>query len=282
MKTTLEFIKLTLVTVGGTLAIMFALGIASLPAHASGKNSSDVSNKKVYHKLVSPKNKNLQWQLVSAEEGHPVRDGKKSWRFELQEGWCGKDLYKSGKVKWDDCKMGRYRSEVFSDGMKISDKPFWMSVSIYIPEDYKTNPGVSVSFWQIMQTGNGPLAMLRERNGHVSLDIMPGHWESRSFLLGNIDQLRGKWTDFKFHYKLHQTEGFVKAWMKNDSLELYKEWLDAGTISKNQVNKKMEAHMDTGIYHTYVGRNTGEYYTQVIYVDAFRISKKEKNVGPRD
>ena len=52
MKTTLEFIKLTLVTVGGTLAIMFALGIASLPAHAYDTymkhNSTDVSNKKVF------------------------------------------------------------------------------------------------------------------------------------------------------------------------------------------------------------------------------------------
>ena len=281
MKTTLEFIKLTLVTVGGTLAIMFALGIASLPAHAFGNNSSDVSNKKVYHKLVSPKNKNLQWQLVSAEEGHPVRDGKKSWRFELQEGWCGKDLYKSGKVKWDDCKMGRYRSEVYSDSMKISGKPFWMSVSIYIPEDYKINTNVSVSWWQLYQTGKTPVIMLRERNGLITLDMMPSGMTEKTFLLADVDQMRGKWTDFKFNIKLQPKEGFVKAWMKNDSVDIYDEWLDAGTIGVVK-SKKMLYRMDTGIYQTYVDRNLGEYYTQVIYVDAFRHSNKEKNVGPRD
>jgi len=47
MKTTLEFIKLTLVTVGGTLAIMFALGIASLPAHASNVKVTNTLKKNV-------------------------------------------------------------------------------------------------------------------------------------------------------------------------------------------------------------------------------------------
>jgi hypothetical protein len=280
MKTTLEFIKLTLVTVGGTLAIMFALGIASLPAHAYDTymkhNSTDVSNKKVYLKLLNDENKKKQWQLVSADEGHPVRDGKKSWRFELQEGWCGADSNHS------DCEKDRYRSEVSTKNhTKISKKPFWMSVSIYIPQDYKINPNVSVSWWQIYQTGKTPVIMLRERNGLIRLDMMPSGMTEKTFLLADVDQMRGKWTDFKFNIRLDHTEGFVKAWMKNDSVDVYDEWLDAGTISKLK-SKKMVYRMDTGIYHTYVSRNSGEYHTQVIYVDAFRHSNKEKNVGPQD
>lgn len=280
MKTTLEFIKLTLVTVGGTLAIMFALGIASLPAHAYDTymkhNSTDVSNKKVYLKLFKDKNKKKQWQLVSADEGHPVRDGKKSWRFEVQEGWCGEDS------KHSDCNSGRYRSEVSTkDGTKISKKPFWMSVSIYIPQDYKSNPNVSVTWWQIWQTGKVPVMMLRERNGMIRMDMMPAGITEKTFLLADIDQMRGKWTDFKFNIKLQPKDGFVKAWMKNDSVDVYDEWLNAGTIGFIK-SKKMEYRADTGIYQTYVDHNPGEHYTQVIYVDAFRHSNKEKNVGPRD
>jgi len=280
MKTTLEFIKLTLVTVGGTLAIMFALGIASLPAHAYDTymkhNSTDVSNKKVYLKLFKDKNKKKQWQLVSADEGHPVRDGKKSWRFEVQEGWCGEDS------KHSDCNSGRYRSEVSTkDGTKISKKPFWMSVSIYIPQDYKSNPNVSVTWWQIWQTGKVPVMMLRERNGMIRMDMMPAGITEKTFLLADIDQMRGKWTDFKFNIKLQPKDGFVKAWMKNDSVDVYDEWLNAGTIGFIK-SKKMEYRADTGIYQTYVDHNPGEHHTQVIYVDAFRHSNKEKNVGPRD
>ena len=280
MKTTLEFIKLTLVTVGGTLAIMFALGIASLPAHAYDTymkhNSTDVSNKKVYLKLFKDKNKKKQWQLVSADEGHPVRDGKKSWRFEVQEGWCGEDS------KHSDCNSGRYRSEVSTkDGTKISKKPFWRSVSIYIPQDYKSNPNVSVTWWQIWQTGKVPVMMLRERNGMIRMDMMPAGITEKTFLLADIDQMRGKWTDFKFNIKLQPKDGFVKAWMKNDSVDVYDEWLNAGTIGFIK-SKKMEYRADTGIYQTYVDHNPGEHHTQVIYVDAFRHSNKEKNVGPRD
>jgi len=38
MKQTIEFIKLTILTVGGTVAIMIMLGIASVPALADSKS----------------------------------------------------------------------------------------------------------------------------------------------------------------------------------------------------------------------------------------------------
>jgi len=239
---------------------------------SNAKNSNDVSNKKVYLKLFNKENKKKQWQLVDEKDGYPVRDGKKSWRFELQKGWCGEEK------KWSDCENNRQRSEIATkEGTKISNKPFWMSVSIYLPEDYQSLNGVSVSWWQVYQTGKNPIIMLRERDGFVSLDMMPSGITEKSFFVTNdVNELKGKWTDFKFNIRLHPDEGFVKMYVNN---VLKDEW-NSGTISRLK-SKKMTYRMDTGIYHTYVNYHQGEYNTQVIYVDAFRHSKKEEKVGPR-
>ena len=44
--------------------------------------------------------------MVNSKDGHPVRSGKKSYRFEVRLGDCGKD---SGH---NDCKKDRQRSEL--------------------------------------------------------------------------------------------------------------------------------------------------------------------------
>jgi len=54
------------------------------------KNSKDVSNIKVQKKSISHKQK-YSLQLVDSKDGHPVRSGNKSWRFEVREGDCGGD-----------------------------------------------------------------------------------------------------------------------------------------------------------------------------------------------
>ena len=55
-------------------------------------------------------------QLVDSKDGHPVRSGNKSWRFEVREGDCG------GDKKYSDCKSNRQRTELqtkeFQKGIK--------------------------------------------------------------------------------------------------------------------------------------------------------------------
>ena len=48
---------------------------------AEAKNSKDVSNIKVQKKTISHKQK-YSLQLVNSKDGHPVRSGNKSWRFD--------------------------------------------------------------------------------------------------------------------------------------------------------------------------------------------------------
>ena len=72
---------------------------------AEAKNSKDVSNIKVQKKTISHKQK-YSLQLVNSKDGHPVRSGNKSWRFEVREGDCG------GDKKYSDCKSNRQRTEL--------------------------------------------------------------------------------------------------------------------------------------------------------------------------
>ena len=71
----------------------------------SGLENKDVSNIKVQKKSISHKQK-YSLQLVDSKDGHPVRSGNKSWRFEVREGDCG------GDKKYSDCKSNRQRTEL--------------------------------------------------------------------------------------------------------------------------------------------------------------------------
>ena len=84
---------------------LFIFSLISLPTILVAKNSKDVSNIKVQKKTISHRQK-YSWQLVDSKDGHPVRSGNKSWRFEVRAGDCG------GDKKYSDCKSDRQRTEV--------------------------------------------------------------------------------------------------------------------------------------------------------------------------
>ena len=58
--------------------------ILSFPT-LDAKNSKDVSNTEVKKKTISHKKK-YSLNLVNSKDGHPVRSGKKSYRFEVRFG----------------------------------------------------------------------------------------------------------------------------------------------------------------------------------------------------
>jgi hypothetical protein len=76
-----------------------------LTVNVEAKNSKDVSNTEVKKKTLSHKKK-YSLKLVNSKDGHPVRSGKKSYRFEVRYGDCG---YKPGE---SDCKKDRQRTEL--------------------------------------------------------------------------------------------------------------------------------------------------------------------------
>ena len=79
-------------------------------------------------------NKPHNYSVVKKSEGHPVRSGETSLRFEVRAGDCGV-FQGSG---WDDCSKRRERKELRqSDNINIGET--WYHWSIYLPKDYPRN-----------------------------------------------------------------------------------------------------------------------------------------------
>ena len=63
--------------------------------------------KKVHKSLTGKYYKDYGMQVVDKKDGHPVRAGNKSIRFEVRSGDCGSD-----PDGWSDCKNDRERHEL--------------------------------------------------------------------------------------------------------------------------------------------------------------------------
>ena len=66
----------------------------------------DVASGNTYKKSLEGKYKKYGMQVVNKEDGHPVRAGGKSIRFEVRPGDCGYN------DTWNDCDTDRERHEL--------------------------------------------------------------------------------------------------------------------------------------------------------------------------
>ena len=105
--------------------------------------------------------------------------GKEAWKITLLPKDCGRN--KDGD--YSDCKNNgrdpvvgfgggdRARSEYKTSKNFRGEK--WHSVSIFIPNDFKSVEPVSTSFFQIFEEGEGPRLMLRPKYGVLSPRYYP-------------------------------------------------------------------------------------------------------------
>ena len=173
----------------------------------------------------------------------------------------------------------RARSEYSSKIRYTGEK--WISVSIYLPNDFKSVEPVSTSLFQIYEWGKRdeqrhPRMMLRVKHGvlqpryyPVNGRDVPGKIHKHLF----IDDMRDKWTTIIFHTKMGKKagKGFVKMYVDD---VLYNEY-DGRTGYGGQFFNKF------GIYHSWITRWKdeihGEYPTQIVYYDnLFRDNSKAK------
>jgi hypothetical protein len=308
MKQTIEFIKLTILTVGGTVAIMIMLGIASVPALADSKSlykmpwgstlPKDIASGTTWGRSVGNDMNQHQIQIVNAEDGHPVKSGTQSIRFEIREGDCSNDK------TWSDCKGDRYRSELTST--KKSFKHKFFAWSIYLPEDFQSVDPVLLLAGQIHQTGleiptndgknrygqnlsfhinNGGYWVVRYlRAFPPDFDPYSGYYKKDTHLI-DIEDMLGKWTDVVLEFKSTKTKkGIIRVWINGElKYEYFGQTSDGG---KN--------YFKFGMYQSWVSRinNTppkpwidgttrnkaDPYPTQVVYYDDVRIGKSFKAV----
>ena len=214
--------------------------------------------------------------------------GEKAWKITLLPRDCGRDKdgdYSDCKNNGRDAVVGhgggdRARSEYSTSSNRYRGER-WISVSIYLPADFKSVEPVSTSFFQIYEWGNTnqqrhPRMMLRVKNGVLEPRYFPvnGHDVSGKIIKHLfIDEMKNKWTTIIFHTKmgLAPGEGFSKMYVNN---VLYNNY-DGRTGYGGRFFNKF------GIYHSWISRwndeVNGEYPTQVVYYDnLFRTNSKEK------
>jgi len=238
---------------------------------------------------------NIQWNK-SVAKGKKLKKfretvtspalGKKAWKITLLPRDCGNDgsKYSDCKNNGKDAVVGhgggdRARSEYSSDKKYIGEK--WISVSIYLPNDFKSVEPVSTSLFQIYEWGKKdeqrhPRMMLKVKNGNLEPRFLPVNgWDSPGWVKKDlkIDDMRGKWTTLIFHTNMSKDplKGFIKMYV-ND--ELYNDYEGRTGYGGKFFNK-------FGIYHSWISRWQdevhGEYPTQVVYYDnLFRTNSKEK------
>ena len=100
--------------------------------------------------------------VVNKRNGHPVRAGRQSIRFEVRAGDCGSE---SG---FSDCSTPSERSELHARGKDRAGKNYWYAWSMYL-KNYKDINGIGVHFGQWKQL------MTKPWKNHYT-----GKWETQS------------------------------------------------------------------------------------------------------
>ena len=230
------------------------------------------------------KKNNFSWldygfNLVNKEDGHPVRFGDTSQRFELHIDDCGA-LYKKGKYRDCERKYKYHRLEagtndeswdyLFGHGDKR-----WFTFSLYLPADWKPTRATHTFFQFHSDKGPYPPVMYfkaNKSNGFtVQIMTQDGMYDDRSgdacdggvtFDEGSIcnnsalkyqiekfyqidDLLAGKWNDFVIYSHFNQTDkGEMRIWLNGKQIVQY----NGKTLFPNYKGKKVHATISYGIY----------------------------------
>ena len=206
---------------------------------------------------LSPEYPDYMMNVLDKSDGHPVRAGNKSIRFELRPGDCFKfvginDSYGGGN--YSDCTKypliegqgDRERFELQSE--ILEKKEHWFSWSIYFPEDFKNNWPYKNSFGQFKELGGAdPIWMFEQFQNGIGVTKeggVNGPDRAHFNLLSNT-QASGKWHDIIIHSKFSKNDdGFFKVWVNNALKVNYK----GATMKAKDVVHKF------GIYRTGISR----------------------------
>ena len=200
--------------------------------------------KKLYKSLTGKYYKDHGVQVVDKKDGHPVRAGDQSIRFEVRSGDCGKDL----DGGWSDCKNDRERHELTTSKKDYMSKgEYWLSWSIYFPKDHQNLYPLSNAYGQFHQKNGHPVFMFKElRNGYTIVRSIKEDYSdyNETKLLGNEEAL-GNWFDILINVKwTKKNDGFFKLWINDDLKYDYK----GPTKTKQYVYQKF------GVYRTGITR----------------------------
>ena len=185
-------------------------------AEATVKLPKDVSSGSKFEKSLTGKYyKKYGYQIVNKADGHPVRAGEQSIRFEVRDGDCGKDEEGS----WSDCKGDRERHELSGGSRAMTKGEYWFSWSLYFPEEHQNLWPLSNNYGQFHQKKGPPVFMFKELRGGYSVIRTIGDIDYDERRLIRNDDMKGKWHDILINVKWSKKDdGFFKVWV-NDKLK---------------------------------------------------------------
>ena len=240
----------------------FAGNIVKLPKDVAFGNS--------YFKSLSRNYKKYGMQVVDKKDGHPVRAGQKSIRFEVRPGDCG---YNDG---WSDCDTDRERHEL--SGKRVSGGEWWHSWSIYLPKDFVNVHPTKLALGQFHQEKGHVVWMFQNQSfstagGYWVDNGVPGYTKTLNKILTQ-DEMIEKWNDILVNVKWSKKDdGFFKVWLNGKQVYSF----EGPTKTKAQVYFKF------GIYRSYLGKwiyssknkkKEKGVPAQVVYFDEVRTAKK--------
>tara|TARA_B100001750_G_C15453989_1_gene570500 strand:- start:59 stop:1438 length:1380 start_codon:yes stop_codon:yes gene_type:complete len=230
--------------------------------------------------------------IVNKSDGHPVRFGEKSIRFELRKGDCGTDSggYNDCTV-WNE-KTGHYseRHELGSNDKFPSKGVTWHTFSFFLPEDFPI-VGHYYEHISLGQFHGGPnnnpnfkwdvdeeTYQLRRRTGCFLKEFIKKSGEKNSFNCSigmpennrqdviSKQDLRGKWHDIVINVKWsRKQDGYFKQWINGKLVYHY-----MGNTSKP---KGSTNNFKFGIYRG-ATKKTPKDSVQIAYYDEIRYAKK--------
>ena len=228
----------------------------------------DVGFGNSYSKSLGSGFKKHGYTIVNKKDGHPVRVGEKSIRFEVRYGDCGKD---KPPGKWNDCKNDRQRHELSGDRFRGKA---WYAYSIYLPNDFKTVYPVKSAMAQFHQKGSWPTLMFQFTDMGYYADRQLGYQTQEMKKLLDVKDMIGKWNDILIHINsTSKDSGFYKIWVNGNLKYEYN-----GTITGGKEN-----YFKFGIYQTKISvwpmyHPDTPYPTQVVYYDEIRAGKSRQAV----
>lgn len=183
-------------------------------------------------------------QKVSRDDGHPVRLGKYSLRFETREGVCGWE-----PKAWNDCRKGRSRHELSTavHGFDAWNREYWYALSVYIPQEYRVPGKVGNSMFQFL-AGGKPSWMFK-------FDDFEGFFIQREFdfqrvrVAGSYDA-RKKWNDILIRIT-HSTKASGRFTVWRNGKQVY----DHNGQTTQKVASRHKPYFKFGIYNTAFGKN---------------------------
>ena len=201
---------------------------------------------KSFHHLNSPKAVNP----VSVSDFSIV--GKKSIRFESNNGECGKE------PKWNDCTNDRERTELYYH-KKPWKKERWYRFYIYFPKDYSSVAPAQMSLIQWKRHNPSKvLVMFQHMHAGLTFNRNGDSFKDSYIVLKRNEELIGNWTEIIFNTNWHpkSEKGFMKVWIDG------KLKIDFKGISNTK--RGTELSLRYGLYSSFISRYKSAFETQTM------------------